>query len=44
MNEVKKRPFRLRRGLLFPVIGLLLIAALILVFLGLGSGPPSGMS
>ena len=38
MNEVKKRPFRLRRGLLFPVIGLLLIAALILVFLGLRAG------
>ncbi len=38
MNETKKRPLRTRRGLLALVIGLVLIAALILLFLGLRAG------
>ena len=35
MNETKKKPLKNRRGLLALVIGLVLIAALILLFLGL---------
>ena len=38
MNETGKKPLKTKRGLLLLVIGLVLVAALILLFLGLRAG------